>query len=84
LDTNHSRGVWSWREGSKELVGCALESTELGAAFKCAKDKFFRGVKPKDAAVGGCVEGASIEDLCGRIREPRVSWSRLLMLVTGK
>jgi len=59
-DTNCSRGVWSGREGSKESVGGALKSTELGAAFESAKDEFFGGTEPKDAAAGGCVKGACI------------------------
>ena len=58
--TNHSRGVWSRREGSEESVGGMLESAKLSAAFKGAEDEFFRGTKSEDAAMRGCVKGAGV------------------------
>jgi len=39
VDTNHSRGVWSGREGPEEAVGGALKGTELGAAFEGSEDE---------------------------------------------
>ena len=47
-DTYHSRGVRSWREGSKESVGSMLEFTKLGTTFCSAKDEGLIGAGPKD------------------------------------
>jgi len=81
-DTTCSRGVWSGREGSEEMVGGALESAELGATFEGAKDEFFGGPEPEDAAARGRVKGACVEYVASGVIENLMSRSRPLMLVT--
>jgi len=84
LDTNHSRGVWSGREGSEETVGGVLESAELGAAFESSEDEISGRTKSEDAVVWGCMERAHVEDVVDGVVEDLTPRSRPLALVTGE
>lgn len=65
----------------EESIGDRLGFTEFVAAFFGTKDIGIEGVVSKDAAAGGCVQGAVEQDMVCHV--PRASWSRLLTWCDG-